>query len=206
MITLNNVYKEVKGRNILTDINLLLGDCGIYLVKGDNGAGKSSLLSIIGLVDNKYQGSMYFNNQNFRDDVFSFKRTKYRKEHISFLTAKDNLISGISVEANLNFYSDKPFALPFSDIDLKEKSVNLTDGEEQIVALIREIKSDRNIMLLDEITSYLDDAKTKWVLDQLDRLSKERLIVFATHDERVFFNGARTVNLENGIIRNSNNR
>ena len=200
MIRIKNLGKSVKGKDIIRNVNLSFNDKGLYLLKGDNGAGKSTLLSIIGLIDNNYTGLLEIDGCNFKSDFLGFRRTAYRRRNISFLMPKNNLIEEETAEANLDYFSDKKYSWPFKDIDLTEKAGQLSGGEQQLIGLVREIKSDRRIMLLDEITSFLDDKKTRWILDQLEKISEDKLVIFATHDQRVSFPSARTIFLDKGII------
>ena len=85
MILLRNIKKEyqTKYENIkaINDISLKFNDTGFYFLVGKSGCGKTTLLNIIGLLENEYTGDYYFNDVTI-SQLSENKKTLYRKNYI----------------------------------------------------------------------------------------------------------------------------
>ena len=70
MIKLNNIKKSYyvnnEEINVLKNINLDLGNSGCVFIIGESGCGKTTLLNIIGLLDNYNEGNYYYNNKDVK--------------------------------------------------------------------------------------------------------------------------------------------
>ena len=59
MIKLMGIHKQFGNDKVLEEVNLTLENNGIYIIKGKSGCGKTTLLNIIGLIDEDYEGKYY---------------------------------------------------------------------------------------------------------------------------------------------------
>lgn len=185
MIEAKKIKKIVKGKTIIDSIDLKFSDSGFYCLSGDNGAGKSTLLGILGLLDSSYEGELIINSLNCKK-MNSIARAKYRSKHIAFLLPHNSLFGNLTIKENIDyFYKGNNYPL-VNGMDLNQKASSVSGGEEQLIAISRSIKMDQDIFLLDEVTSFLDDDNTSTVMSVLKDISQRKLIIIASHDQRVF--------------------
>jgi len=185
MIELILNKKKYQEKTVLFDTELKLPSCGLYVLTGENMSGKSTLLHILGLIDTDYEGSYSIDN-----DCFQLKEPKdideYRCENISMIMPKNNLLTSLSVKENaVLLLKDRYLECGFSEKLLRKKASVLSGGENMIVCLQIELKLNRKIVLLDEVTSELDDNNCKKTMELVSKLAENRLVVFATHDSRI---------------------
>lgn len=191
MIELKNVTKKIGDKTILKNVNFTFENTGLFLITGDNGSGKSTLLYVLGLLDNNFCGEYILDNV----DVKTYKKkdlNKIRRENFSLLFSRGNLLTFLSIEDNIFIgkKAKKSFKPKYLDLDLKRKASSLSGGEEMLVALERENILNKKVLLLDEITSSLDNVNLKKVMDALSKQSKVKLVILVTHDSRIYEYGS----------------
>jgi putative ABC transport system ATP-binding protein len=100
-ITLQNLYKEFFGKLILSNINYKFLPNRLIGITGKSGAGKTTLINCIGLLEPITKGRIYYDNR----DVTKIKnslRQKYYKDVIGFLFQNNGLIDSWNANANLD--------------------------------------------------------------------------------------------------------
>ena len=180
MIELKNITKKFNNNIVLDNLNYKFSETGLYVINGDNGSGKTTLSYIIGLLDNKYEGKIYFNHV----DVSKLSKKEYnqaREKFISYIFSKNNLIPYLNVKENLDLSNSEN---NFIDLDMKQDVNTLSGGEEILLALNIEINKKKKIYILDEVTSMLDNDHFNKLMEIINNLSKEVLIIMISHDKR----------------------
>ena len=188
-----------KNIQVLNSVNLSLSKNNIVSLVGPSGSGKSTLLHILGLLETVDQGEYFFNHVNLinsKDD----QKTIYRRKSISIVYQFNNLISDLRAIDNVilpllinNFEKNESFKKAqnlLSKLGLKERLNHypheLSGGEQQRVAIARALINEPELILADEPTGNLDSKTANEVFEILLSLkSKERLIVFATHNREL---------------------
>ncbi|CAO6126669.1 SalX ABC-type antimicrobial peptide transport system, ATPase component [Candidatus Pelagibacterales bacterium] len=202
-LKLKNIQKEYidasKNIQVLKNVNLSLSKNNIVSLIGPSGSGKSTLLHILGLLETVDQGEYFFNDVNLinlKDD----QKTIYRRKSISIVYQFNNLISDLRAVDNVilpllinNLDKNESFKKAESlltKLGLKERLNHypheLSGGEQQRVAIARALINEPELILADEPTGNLDSKTANEVFEILLSLkSKERLIVFATHNREL---------------------
>ena len=202
-LKLKNIQKKYidasKNIQVLNGVNLSLSKNNIVSLIGPSGSGKSTLLHILGLLETVDQGEYFFNDVNLinlKDD----QKTIYRRKSISIVYQFNNLISDLRAVDNVilpllinNFDKNESFKKAESlltKLGLKERLNHypheLSGGEQQRVAIARALINEPELILADEPTGNLDSKTANEVFEILLSLkSKERLIVFATHNREL---------------------
>jgi lipoprotein-releasing system ATP-binding protein len=202
-LKLKNIQKKYidasKNIQVLKDVNLSLSKNNIVSLIGPSGSGKSTLLHILGLLETVDQGEYFFNDVNFinlKDD----QKTIYRRKSISIVYQFNNLISDLRAVDNVilpllinNLDKNESFKKAESlltKLGLKERLNHypheLSGGEQQRVAIARALINEPELILADEPTGNLDSKTANEVFEILLSLkSKERLIIFATHNREL---------------------
>ncbi|MBQ2420840.1 MAG: ABC transporter ATP-binding protein, partial [Clostridia bacterium] len=164
-------------------------------VLGQSGCGKTTLLNIIGGLDQYDSGDMSINNRstkNFKDKDWD----SYRNHSIGFVFQSYNLIPHQTVLSNVEL------ALTLSGVSKSERrrraeealaKVGLSDqlnkrpnqmsgGQMQRVAIARALVNDPEILLADEPTGALDSETSVQIMEILKEISKDKLIIMVTHN------------------------
>ena len=202
-LKLKNIQKKYidasKNIQVLNGVNLSLSKNNIISLIGPSGSGKSTLLHILGLLETVDQGEYFFNNVNLID-LKDDQKTIYRRKNISIVYQFNNLISDLRAIDNVilpllinNLDKNESFKKAESlltKLGLKERLNHypheLSGGEQQRVAIARALINEPELILADEPTGNLDSKTANEVFEILLSLkSKERLIVFATHNREL---------------------
>lgn len=192
MIKIHIEEKKYDDKILLLDTNINISEGDFISIKGESGIGKTTLLSIIGLLES-FTGSYYFFGKLINN------RNKIRKENFAYVFQKPYLIDYLNVYQNIlmplkNLKLDKKLDDNFIDEVtelLNIKSLlnrypnNLSGGEALRVSICRAILSRRKIILCDEPTGSLDPKNAKIVMDMLSELNKKYnlTIIVVTHSD-----------------------
>ncbi len=202
-LKLKNIQKKYidasKNIQVLNGVNLSLSKNNIASLVGPSGSGKSTLLHILGLLETVDQGEYFFNDVNLIN-LKDNEKTIYRRKSISIVYQFNNLISDLRAVDNVilpllinNLDKNESFNKAeslLSKLGLKERLNHypheLSGGEQQRVAIARALINEPELILADEPTGNLDSKTANEVFEILLSLkSKERLIVFATHNREL---------------------
>jgi lipoprotein-releasing system ATP-binding protein len=202
-LKLKNIQKKYidasKNIQVLNGVNLSLSKNNIVSLIGPSGSGKSTLLHILGLLETVDNGEYFFNDVNLID-LKDDQKTIYRRKSISIVYQFNNLISDLRAVDNVilpllinNLDKNESFKKAESllaKLGLKGRLNHypheLSGGEQQRVAIARALINEPELILADEPTGNLDSKTANEVFEILLSLkSKERLIVFATHNREL---------------------
>ena len=214
ILRLKNINKhyliENKVITALNQINIEIADTGLILVCGSSGSGKTTLLNILSGTDFYTEGDYYINEletSSFTDKDWEDTRNKF----FSFIYQDFKLIDDYSVKDNImlayNIAADKS-----NDIDSIIKKVGLesfqnkkvrylSGGQKQRVAIARALAKNTPVILADEPTANLDQSSSKNIAELLTEISKEKLVIVSTHNEKLFASyESRKISLSDGKI------
>lgn len=165
----------------------------LTLVQGESGCGKSSLLSVLGLLTNQHQEIYQFNNQIISDD--DILRSEFRKRNIGFVFQDKSLFEHLNVYQNMQLYAEvsgqklnKEKALDLlAQVHLKkviDKDITtLSGGEKQRLAIACALCKNPELLILDEPTSALDLKNVEIILEILrEQANQGKMIMIASHD------------------------
>ena len=221
IIEINNLEKSYNKKKIkvIDKVNYKFKNGKIYSLIGPSGSGKSTLLNLLSLIDSPNSGSILINNQKINSKEKN-KNDQIRSNKIGIIYQDKNLLSDFTVLENV--YLPR-LAISNNKIDAIKDSKNLlkkffllkrqnhftselSGGEMQRVAIARALINTPSIVLADEPTGNLDFKNAKIVFKTLFKLrSKNRLIIYATHN-RYFANLADCkIELFNGKIKTISN-
>ena len=194
-ISLKNISKSYGNHLILKNIDLDIYEGDFICIFGKSGEGKSTLLNIIGTLENYDSGNLIICSK--KNPIRSVKDIDLlRREKIAYLFQNFALVETMTVEENMMLaikYSkvkDKARcitsalrAMGVSD-KLKSKVFELSGGEQQRVAMARNMVKPFDILLADEPTGSLDYENKMIVINSLIRLNNEgKTIVVVSHDK-----------------------
>lgn len=204
MIEIRHLYKRFEEKQLFADFSLTIKDGEFVVFWGESGCGKTTLLNMIGSLENIDKGEILINGM----DISKKKNQRNcLKNEIGFLFQNFALIEAKSVRENLEMvkksvrseYSIEE-ALQYVGLsDITDKKVyKLSGGEQQRVALARLMIKKCSIILADEPTGSLDPYNADKVMALLKEFHKMgKSIVLVTHVEKYKEMGFRTINLSN---------
>ncbi|MDA4114136.1 MAG: ABC transporter ATP-binding protein [Thaumarchaeota archaeon] len=181
-LELAGVSSGYEGKTVLHDITFKAQESAIYVVLGPNGAGKTTLFRTIAGILEPYSGEVLFDGENLT-------RSKEARKRINYLSHYNAIPEEMTVRGALDFYArieggsaDEVISL-LSLEELKDKKVSdLSQGQKKRVSIAKVFLRERELYLLDEPTSNLDPAVSKEIRDILLRLSKDRIVLYSSHN------------------------
>lgn len=217
-IKLKNISKSYqKGSNTVVvhdDFNLTIKQGEFVALMGPSGLGKSTLLHIIGGLDQPNSGMVIVGEQRI-DNLTETKLTRWRSQHIGFVFQSHHLLPVLSAQSNVELplmlthlnkkQRQQHASLALGLVGMSERADHLpkelSGGQEQRVAIARAIVSDPSILLCDEPTGNLDRKTADEILALLETLNKDygKTIVMVTHDLTAAKYASRVINLESYI-------
>lgn len=215
IISLKDVNKKYDSNFILKNVNLDIEDSKIYVIKGESGVGKSTLLNILGLLDKPTSGNIEINGKivnNLKDDELSETRMNTLGFVFQSFYLNNNLKAYENVEVAM--YINKKFSKKEIEnraenlleiLGLSDKKMSfpneLSGGEQQRVAIARALANEAKCILADEPTGNLDKNNEKIVLDCFKNLANDgRTIVIVTHSDSVLEYADKVYCIKNGIL------
>ena len=222
-VELKNISKSFSTSrkiSVLKNLSYKFKSGKIYSLMGPSGSGKSTLLNIISMIDRPNKGILKFDNTIIG---YNDKNTNdiFRAENIGIIYQQNNLLSDFTTLENVylanlangeNKFDAKNNAKKIiNDVGLSNRINNypseLSGGEMQRVAIARALINKPKIILADEPTGSLDLNTAKEIFSLLTKqITKDRIIIFATHN-RYFANKSDCIlEMVNGNIRTINVR
>ena len=218
MLKLKDIKKDyIAGDSVvhaLKGINLAFRENEFVAILGHSGCGKTTLLNIIGGLDQYTSGDLVINGKstkNFTDGDWD----SYRNHSIGFVFQSYNLIPHQTVLSNVEL------ALTLSGVgpaerkarakealekvglgdQLYKKPNQMSGGQMQRVAIARALVNDPDILLADEPTGALDSETSVQIMDILKEISRDKLIIMVTHNPDLATDYAsRVIRLKDGVI------
>jgi len=176
---------------VLHNIQLQLPVKGLVLVKGISGSGKSTLLKICSGNLKVNEGKIAFNG---RDNAGSQQWLKVNSSYMNqfpFIfdgTLRYNVFLDKAAEAQKDYpaFLDKILDKKEEgwETQLSHNGKQLSGGEKQLVTLARMMLYPQPVAILDEPTANLDAATVEIILEQILKMSHERLVIVASHEDK----------------------
>ena len=186
-LTINNLHKAFGDKVVFDNFSYSFSDNGIYVLVGDSGRGKTTLLRIISGLDKDYAGEVL-------SDTAAYAFQEYRLFPV--LNALENITKILwerptkeQIETARNLLS----TLGFSNADMLLYPNALSGGMKQRVSLCRAILAKKKILLLDEPFKELDGILHERLRAVLAKEAEERLIVLTAHNLNALGDLKRTV-------------
>jgi len=222
IIKLTKISKKFSGSHkdiiVLKNVNLKINKGELVSLTGPSGSGKSTLLHIIALLDQPTSGEVFFKRKSFSKSNDN-EKDLVRKKGISIIYQQNNLLSDFTTLENVviplvnNGYSwkeskkkaTKVLSLVKLSKRLSHFPSELSGGEQQRVAVARALITEPDLILADEPTGSLDRKTANEIFSLFLKIkSKNRAILYATHNRELSNRADYKLNISDGNITRKN--
>jgi putative ABC transport system ATP-binding protein len=218
MIELKNIersYKTPAGQTwVLRRINLEIREGEFITIMGPSGAGKSSLLNVLALLDDGWEGEYWFREEAVHQ-MKRKQRADLAKRNVGMVFQSYHLLDDLTVRENIDLplsYKDIPYRQRqgmvadtldrFQIVAKKDLYPNqLSGGQQQLVGVARAVIHKPALLLADEPTGNLHSSQAKEIMELFRELNEQgTTIVQVTHSETNAAYGSRTLQLRDGWL------
>ena len=194
----------------LHDVNFEIEKGEFCVIVGASGAGKTTILNILGGMDTLTEGEVYLDGRK----VSSFNKkqlTSYRRYDVGFVFQFYNLVQNLTALENVELAAQicrNPLnaATVLEQVGLAERAGNfpaqLSGGEQQRVAIARALAKNPQLLLCDEPTGALDYNTGKAVLKLLQNTCREvgKTVIVITHNQALTAMADRVITVKSGTV------
>ena len=192
------------------NINFSIKKGEFVVIVGPSGAGKTTVLNILGGMDTATGGTLTVDGKDITA-YDSRQLTGYRRDDIGFVFQFYNLIPNLTalenVELALQICKDPLDAKKvLEDVGLGDRLDNfpaqLSGGEQQRVSIARALAKNPKLLLCDEPTGALDSTTGKAILKLLQNMCRERgmTVIVITHNQALAPMADRLIHIQNGQV------
>lgn len=194
------------------DVNFSIEKGELVIILGSSGAGKSTVLNILGGMDTNDEGKVIIDGK----DIANYNKqqlTKYRRNDVGFVFQFYNLVANLTAKENVELASEivegamDPLQV-LKDVGLEKRANNfpaqLSGGEQQRVAIARAVAKAPKILLCDEPTGALDYNTGKQVLQILQDMSRKKgaTVIIVTHNVAIASIADRVIHMHDATVKN----
>ncbi|WP_299185870.1 ABC transporter ATP-binding protein [uncultured Aquimarina sp.] len=214
---INKYFLNPEKHQVLKNISLSISEGELVSVFGESGSGKSTLLYILSTLDMDFEGILNIHNQDVKDLTPS-SLTDFRNKHIGFVYQFHYLLPEFDVLQNVMLPAmklsekskeeiKKDAFILLEEVGMKDfakrPSYQLSGGQQQRVAIARALINDPSLVVADEPTGNLDQKNSEMIFELLKEItgSRNKAVVIATHNPKIYLNSHRSIEMIDGFIR-----
>lgn len=200
------------------DATIEVGRGEIVALLGPSGGGKTTLLTMLGLIRLPNTGRIVINGTLvFDDHQDKVNVRRFRRQNLGFVFQKANLIPFLTAAENIRLAMEiddqsarasRKRAMELLEyLGVAERAQNLpsllSGGEQQRVAVARALANRPSLILADEPTAALDSARGRQVMELFRKVAHEQNagVIVVTHDHRTLDLFDRILEMEDGVLR-----
>ena len=213
-IEVDHAYKRYRtGDTVIEanrDVSFAVEKGELAIILGTSGAGKSTMLNILGGMDTADEGRVCIDGRSVVG-ASARELTKYRREDVGFVFQFYNLVQNLTAKENVELASEivAHAADPVKTLEMvglaarvNNFPAQLSGGEQQRVAIARAVAKNPKILLCDEPTGALDYNTGKQVLQILQDMSRTHgvTVVIVTHNSAIAPIADRVIRMHDGTV------
>lgn len=213
-VLLENVYKYYQMGDVklaaANDVNFSIDKGEFCVIVGPSGAGKTTILNIVGGMDSSSSGRIILDD----NEISNFDErqlTDYRRHEVGFVFQFYNLVQNLTALENVELSTEisrEPLDARevLAQVGLEDRMRNfpaqLSGGEQQRVSIARALAKNPKILLCDEPTGALDYNTGKNILKLLQDSCKNtgKTVILITHNQAIAQMADRVIHIKNGTV------
>lgn len=214
LISLKGVTREFPSGDgvvkILKGIDLDIYENEFVVVLGESGCGKSTMLNIIGGMDQLTDGTLLIEGKDYSHPSEK-ELTDYRRLKLGFIFQSYNLMPNLTAKENLQFIADlvpapMPIDTALEKVGMLHRADNypsqLSGGQQQRIAIARALIKQPMVILADEPTAALDLQTSLEVLDAIENIvrNKTATVIMVTHNPEIGKMADRVIKIRAGKV------
>jgi len=214
LISLKGVTREFPSGDgvvkILKGIDLDIYKNEFVIVLGESGCGKSTMLNIIGGMDQLTDDTLLIEGKDYSPPSEK-ELTEYRRLKLGFIFQSYNLMPNLTAKENLQFIanivpSPMPLDIALEKVGMLHRADNypaqLSGGQQQRIAIARALIKQPKVILADEPTAALDLQTSLEVLDAIESIvrNKTATVIMVTHNPEIGKMADRVIKLRAGKV------
>lgn len=212
MLILKNINKSFKDKILFKDINYTFKEGHIYLIKGENGSGKSVLLKMISGFSKPDSGTILIDGKTLYKDIDFINDAGIsinEDDFISYLTGYENLkmLININKKINISVAEDLAKKMGLKDDFYKIPYKSYSQGMKQKLRLVQAFMENPRYIILDEPSNALDNASIDALytyIHNLDDKQNKTIILVSHNDDKISLLADKVIYVENNnLIENS---
>ncbi len=210
-IEFKNVSYDVTNKKVLKNLNFTINENEVVVITGANNSGKTSIFNLLLRINEVSIGVIKIDNKNIKE----YKEETY-KSLVSVVNQKP-FIFNMSIRKNLNLVDTnitnqinacklvgiheviEKLPRGYNTI-LRENASNISDGQKQLISLARTILTESEIILLDDVTSSLDQVTFKSIPLLINKLKEEHTIIIITQKSELMKIADKIIVMNEGKI------
>jgi len=204
----------------LKEVNLEVEEGAFVSIMGPSGSGNSTLMHLLGLLDNPTSGEVYIKEEK-TSELGEKEKAKFRLEKIGFVFQFYSLLKGFEsleqvilpqiLEGTTEKKAKKKAQKALEKVGLGDRKDHspseLSGGQRQRVAVARALAGNPDILIADESTSQLDTESSEEIMQLYRDLSEQgQTVITVNHEKELGQKADRTIWLEDGEIKDRNNQ
>ena len=195
--------------NALRDVDFEIEKGEFCVIVGASGAGKTTILNILGGMDTLTSGSVKLDGREI-STLNKRQLTAYRRYDVGFVFQFYNLVQNLTALENVELAAQickEPLdaATVLKQVGLEDRMANfpaqLSGGEQQRVAIARALAKNPKLLLCDEPTGALDSKTSAEIMELFLSLNDQgRTVIIVTHDQKIAEQCDRIIEISDGKI------
>lgn len=205
MLKLNNISKSFKNKTLFVDLNYAFEEGNIYLIRGENGCGKSVLLKIMSGFSKPDMGEVIIDNKILYKDIDFIQDAGVsinEDDFISYLSGHDNLKVLLDINKKVDICAADDLA---KEMGLGKDFYNTpyraySQGMKQKLRLIQAFVENPKYILLDEPTNALDNSSIDILYNYIQNINNKesKIIIIVSHnDDKITSLADKIIRIEN---------
>lgn len=196
-IIIKNLSYMINDKELFNNVSFKIKYGSKFLIHGNSGNGKSTIIKILLKYLNDYKGNIYINNKNIKDidsNIISNSMTYVSQNNFILNdTLKNNIIYGRKVNdeeyervihiCNLDTLRNSNKLR--NNMIIEEDGFNISGGERQKIILARSILKDSEFIILDEALSEVGIEEEKEIIKKILKYFKEKTIIYISHKQEI---------------------